>query len=983
MERISNNLFFLALSIFCLLYFTASFTQTLEPVFHRFTIQQGLPSSEVYTVIQDSKGYLWFGTDNGVCRYDGEKFSNYSTQDGLSDNVVFKIFEDSQGRIWFGTQSCKLSYYFNDSIFSFEHNKVLYDTLPKNPILTSFYVDKNNNVFLGLVSDGCFKISQKGKLEHFYPDLKNYLGWGTFYVLDFDSALVGFVSADIPESKTERIIFPSEGKILKSTFRLESKQITRSNVCTLKSKNGHRYISLSKSLISADKNFKESFFPFEKEILCLYEDHQNKIWIGLAKGGIRILGEKTNSFSFLQDLSVSSILNDHEGGFWFTTLEKGIYYIPNISIHEFSKESGYNNVACNAICSDNNGHIYAGLQNSNVCILSDDDYKLQSVSGIEFNHNPYVVLDLQFQSPSKLWVGTVGDIIKTVFNKITLNGLEIIPVSSPYLLLYQNSIWGGNSIGICKYNNQYLAYNTSLLLPHIRVNCLAPDTLNNFWIGSKNGLWKFQSEKFQYLGNTNPLLQFAINDIKKINNQLLLATEGAGLVVMKDDSIYNFNNQDGLIGENINSIYVDRDGLVWITTKQEIATIDFNNGNHKLITNVSEKYGLSGEEISEIILNKGDILIAEKNGLRIIKNYKEKKLAIEMPVYITNILVNHSDTLLREYYDLPYDKNSIGVNYQAISYKFNKQLSYKYRMIGLDSTWYSTPNPSVHYAALPPGNYQFEVTVAGFPDFVHKTASVKFFIHPPYYKTWWFISLVIIVSISLIAALIYLRIHQIVTKSRLLQELNNTQQKALSAQMNPHFIFNSLNSIHTYILQNKTEDSSKYLAKFARLMRMVLDNSMEHLITIKDEIKALELYLELEVMRFKGKISYAIEVDDSIIADEMKIPPLLLQPYVENAIWHGLMHKEENGSIRISLKKQDHQIICNIMDDGIGRAKSSEIKPDKEINRKSVGTSITEKRVSLINSVHNIKIGVTMNDLQDYKGNPSGTVVKIIFPVII
>ncbi len=234
--------------------------------------------------------------------------------------------------------------------------------------------------------------------------------------------------------------------------------------------------------------------------------------------------------------------------------------------------------------------------------------------------------------------------------------------------------------------------------------------------------------------------------------------------------------------------------------------------------------------------------------------------------------------------------------------------------------------------------------------------------------------------------IIYFRTKEIKKRSFLQQELNKYMQKALSQQMNPHFIFNSLNSIQSYILQNDKRTSNKYLTKFANLMRITLENSQHHTIPIQNELQALNLYLELEALRFKEKFDFTISVDKNIDTLSYKIPTLLIQPYVENAIWHGIMNKETKGKIKIELKLENNTdfygIVCYIGDNGIGREKAMEIKKKKNQSHQSLGTKIQETRLNLINSLYGSNMNIKYTDLKDENGNAQGTKVELRVPVM-
>jgi hypothetical protein len=224
------------------------------------------------------------------------------------------------------------------------------------------------------------------------------------------------------------------------------------------------------------------------------------------------------------------------------------------------------------------------------------------------------------------------------------------------------------------------------------------------------------------------------------------------------------------------------------------------------------------------------------------------------------------------------------------------------------------------------------------------------------------------------------RLQQIETEFE--RKLADTEMTALRAQMNPHFIFNCLNSIKLYTLQNDSEQASEYLTKFARLIRLVLENSRSELVTIRNELEALQLYIELEAMRFKHKVKFAIELSAEVDPQYLKIPPLLLQPYVENAIWHGLMHKMEGGKVTIAVSQPTDQLLrIEITDDGIGRAKAAQLKSKSAGRQKSFGMQVTADRIRIINQLYNIHTQTQILDLVDTFGEPCGTKVILEIPV--
>ncbi|HRN55279.1 MAG TPA: histidine kinase [Agriterribacter sp.] len=214
------------------------------------------------------------------------------------------------------------------------------------------------------------------------------------------------------------------------------------------------------------------------------------------------------------------------------------------------------------------------------------------------------------------------------------------------------------------------------------------------------------------------------------------------------------------------------------------------------------------------------------------------------------------------------------------------------------------------------------------------------------------------------------------------QKQSEIEMKALRAQMNPHFIFNSLNSINKYILKNDHVNASRYLTRFAKLIRLILDNSNSKEIALSDELEALKLYIEMELLRFTNKFTYGISVDENVSPDTLQVPPLVIQPYVENAIWHGLLHKEADGRLNVSVKKTtDNMLQCSIEDNGIGRSKAMEMKSKSANANRSLGMKLTAERISMLNQYTSLNASIEIVDLVDNNGEASGTKVILKIPI--
>jgi tetratricopeptide (TPR) repeat protein len=234
---------------------------------------------------------------------------------------------------------------------------------------------------------------------------------------------------------------------------------------------------------------------------------------------------------------------------------------------------------------------------------------------------------------------------------------------------------------------------------------------------------------------------------------------------------------------------------------------------------------------------------------------------------------------------------------------------------------------------------------------------------------------------SLVLLLIGFILYRI-NRIRMQHKASELEMQALRAQMNPHFIFNSLNSINMFILENNKLQASEYLSKFSRLVRLILQNSKEAFIPLESELEALQLYLELEALRFEHKFEYKISVEDEIDTTILKVPPLIIQPYAENAIWHGLMHKKEKGHLEIELYQQEDILYCKIIDDGIGRKKAAEVKSKSASTHKSMGIKITEGRIAIMEKMNGQNKSIEIKDLAYADGTAAGTEVVLKIPIM-
>ncbi|MCC5613093.1 histidine kinase, partial [Nostoc sp. CHAB 5834] len=281
--------------------------------------------------------------------------------------------------------------------------------------------------------------------------------------------------------------------------------------------------------------------------------------------------------------------------------------------------------------------------------------------------------------------------------------------------------------------------------------------------------------------------------------------------------------------------------------------------------------------------------------------------------------------------------------------------------------------------------------------------NLNLIIHPPYWQTGWFRILLFLLLSTAVVMLYRSQLERRTLKARLEAEearrqqqeaelkekeaayqlkLSRTEMAALRSQMNPHFIFNCLNSIQYFTALNDVEKASDYLNRFSRLIRLVLENSKTDKVTLSRELEILQLYIEMEAMRFPHKLHYRIDLDNAIDAEWVQIPPLLLQPFVENAIWHGLMHKDEGGTVQVRIGQSHKRLLhVEITDDGVGRAQAAAYKSKSATKTKSLGMKITAERIEIINQIYQTQTQIKIIDLVDEHGQAIGTTILVNIPI--
>ena len=959
--------------------FLCSGARAQSPTFRHITVEDGLPSSEVYHVYQDSRGFIWFGTNMGACRYDGETFELFDLEDGLTDNTVFEIYEDFRGRIWFLTLSLRLSYYQGDSIVAYEHNDVLQQILEGRGNVYqkgSFMVDSTGIIYLSMRGPGLYRIDDAGNLKKMGNDNPK-----NFEAFEFENRLLTPKSNEFGAIHHKLFLYKKGEKYEYQLDTLPRSPIHRG----FGAKKGKRKMLYFDGRLLEMEGMEIQDYKIHPEVVWLSLDRSHRLWLGTPQGAIMYnrFSLKSQTKRYLSDYTVTSVLQDHEGGLWFTTLHHGVFYAPNSHIETYTTGDGLASNTIMELASDSSGNIWLGYSEPLLGKLGNHPPKHYSVpGGIGEQGIACMYYDHYF---NRLWLGRWDYLLYMDLGK-SIPRVKPFPYQAQTKSIFsrEERMWVGSTHNIHFLRNnkvRFSSYEKNQFRHRVEALYYKDDTL---FVGTLRGLWAYFDGVFQHLGKENDLLYHRITAIQPHGGYLLLATRGAGLLVRKEGKIYQITQRDGLVSNSIKSISTGA-GYIWLATNRGVSRLTIENIEKAKydIFNLSSHNGLPSPEINDVEEQDSTLYVATNKGLSCFNIHQVQPNTQPPEVYIKNMKINEKDTLVRDTYHLNYDQNFLTLEYKGLSYRKAGALNYQYRMLGLDTTWKYTTQRVKSYTTLPPGGYVFQVKASNEDGYwTRKPLSIRFVIDKPFWRTWWFISLVVFLGAALIWIVVHFRLRTIHRRRELLQDINEYKQKMLRQQMNPHFIFNTLNSIQYFLLDDDTTSSLTYLSKFAKLMRIILDNSQHNFISIEDEIQGVRLYLELEALRFEESFDYDIVIDPQVNTYEYKMPALLLQPYVENSIRHGLLHKKGKGHLLVQITKEENALFCVIEDNGIGRRKAAEIKMKQGTFQQSLGSKITEDRIDILNSLYSNDIDIQYVDLEDEMGQPRGTRVEITLPFV-
>jgi ligand-binding sensor domain-containing protein len=944
---------------------------------------KGLPSTEVYKVIQDKDGFMWFATDAGVCKYDGKTLTTYTVADGLSENAVIKMKLDSKKRIWFATPAGYFFYYDNGHFTQIAANPGLKKICLYS--LLDFIIGKNDTLIISGMNSGkqLVKVPPQNNYNQIIPvDTRS----------EADN-IARFIMKNEANPSEVITFFSRNYKFIDSTYRVQI--FDRVLIAPLKNIRGTYSSNVNSSTILAPNgtvyfvtrnklNYVKDGYPsidcydFPTDILKIYWDNEGDLWIGTRKHGIYFFKNadlKKQPIRCLDSLSVSAITQDKEGSIWATTLEKGVFQCMNKSVQYIPGKARDFKVINNEL---------------NIGFITKKELFISTTDSIRYINDMMNLLpkNLEFNCFLKQKDIQYYGLYETLYS-IRKNKIENMrspegTMPTDFLFNYYK-----DTVRDANMNCVYTIYNGKCIYldrPAFHINFATQLPDKTLLVASRggDGIFEFKNRTYiPYLGQFKEL-KTRVNWIAPDSfGNLWIATNEKGIYCYdkQQQRLRLYNQTNGLVSNKINTCAIASNGDIWCGTHSGLIKLTISQGlDHISVENFDKNHGLIDMEIEKITCFNNKVWCAGKTALFYFDEDKMTKNKQAPGIYIKSITIKNKSFPLLDSFALNYNQNDFRIQYELTSFKKTDNRTFFYKLDGYDNSWNISNTGDIQYTNIGFGNYRllvYGVNNDGIRNELPLTLTL--IIQRPFWFTWWFVTIaVILLFVFIYIAGRYWR-KRIEKKERdkaaINQQLAEFKMTALRSQMNPHFIYNAIGSIQHYILKNEIDQSFNYLSKFSSLIRKVLNNSSREFITLEDEITTLQLYIDLEQIRFKHPFNFCLNVDEELDM-ETDIPTMLIQPYIENSIWHGLMPKELEGKLELIFKKVDSTIHVIIRDNGVGRDKGDLTKK----YHVSKGMSLTQQRIQNLENISKKKFVTDIIDLKDENGNPIGTEVNLIIP---
>lgn len=916
----------------------------------RFTTEDGLAGNNVYFILQDRDGFIWIATETGLSRFDGTYFKNYTQNEGLGHNDIPSLLLDKKNRLWVNPFGSRFSYIYKGKVQNIQNNALL-AMLPER-------ISQSNNVAM--------MENKKGQLLLSYDDKIMYIDELDHMQLIKKSNLLP--QAFDPVQNIGGLMFPADelfyGMPLGFTESRMLSVLPHNWLAIYKSKERTQFFHnfQLRSTIGLKNETIITIRPYCKDT-CLINTSNGCYLYNMNAGKITdtiLTGYKVN-FSFL----------DNEGGIWLSA--DGLFYFPPARIITLKPEQGAPHFAQISSINSNNHEVYVGSKNALLWKLEQNNhYRLIPITFPSVHHQ-YI-----HQSEGNVQLSPESGILYALLRRRGVDDIFLPPKSISYKADTVTCAYFNGMIESFTWSGSYkISFNVGM-----RPTC-ALKAGKGYYIGTLTGLYYIADT-----GKIDPekaIVKERITALSYAGKQdmLWVGTSNQGLYCIQNNKVIrHFNKANGLSNDVCKCLYNDGN-KIYIGTLDGLNIIDPESPFS--IKTYYRLDGLAANNISCIYADTGKILVGTSEGLNMIPQDRPAA-ARPCTIQLTEVMVSgRPQPLDTAYISLSPSDNNIQFTYSGISFSSMGRIKYYYRLKGLDDQWHQTDQNYLKYPSLPHGKYTLELYAVNRFNKKSRILSYDFTIE----RYWWQYAGIQLAGITLLLTLassvLYYRLKLKKRKEHEALKLKNKilelEQLALRAQMNPHFIFNSLNSFYQYVINQDMAGASEFMSNFSKLIRLLFETTTLTEIVLNKELEFLTAYLSLEKIKLRNKFDFHIQIAPGIKPEYILIPTFIIQPFIENSIKHGFNGlNSKRGMIYLMINFADNGIIISIDDNGVGRAQAMERTSGNKLHH-SQGIALTSERIELYNKIHHTDVRFVYTDKYDDTHLPAGTRVDIFINV--
>lgn len=974
-----------------------------------FSVEDGLPQSNISVALSSRRGYLWLGTPgSGLSRFDGREFENFSTRDSLPSNQIQALFESSKGDLLVGT-SAGIAHFDERSFRILPAAAGLSVTAFALQTDTSLWVGTEKGVYEYLLPENRLRKAKLNALldqlpvRNFYSSPKGLWiatdrgawHWGDSLThIEAKHGLTSEVVRDFTWGPDGRLWILTHDHGI-SVLDEATMQITAVRhppalvraLCAFTDKDGQVWIGTQDRGIFVYDPREDRWHSINErnglphnQVRRIFADQWGNTWIATSGGGVaRYLGQSFvhyDRIDGLPDDRIYALAQDAQNRLWISAGRSGItLYDEQNGFRPMPRDSGLINVPVRTMLNDAHSRMWVGTDGLGLFVFDSTELRrFSQLEGLPDNWITKVAED----SAGDIWIaarsGTMarirrlderGAVVDRIGPEEGLDELNITTIQVDAA----GRLWFGareGQVGYFEHNRLRALYQQEAGLPGVEINCITFDALNRIWVGTAGaGI---------YYANT--------------------LTGSACFRPLE------FPGSDP-VSRNIHLLIPDAEGNLWAGHERGLDKIPFGPGGEvENLLHFGVNEGFLGRKTSPgaaLLDHEGNLWFGAADGLVKHRPVDPEVEANQPLIHLRSVTLFYQPLSETPYaargtsqngVALPYRQNHLGFYFKGIHLSHPNGVQYRWRLTGLEKSWSPlSDNEVVNYSNLPPGSYTFQVQSCLGPEKCSEPAVFSFRIRKPFWRLWWVRLAGGLVLLTLVLGFVRWRIRLVRRQEEARREklevqnhLLHLEQKALQLQMNPHFIFNALNGIQSLVSTRDTREARRQISHFASLMRMILANARREKISLQEEIATLESYLRMEQFCRQADFTFSIQPPPGIDPEEIAIPPMLIQPFVENAVIHGVAHLAGRGAIDIQFSFWEEILTCEISDNGIGRERAAELRYSTAPGHQSTAMAVNRERLESLLAGRQL-VALEVIDLVDEEGRAAGTRVLLRIPV--